>query len=74
MEKTINVGNYYTEERFKKVKEALDQGHTVRVYVDCIGHARTEQVEWEFKKALQETYKDKLIATRDYADKYSILV
>ena len=74
MTKTINVGNYYTEERFQVVKEALEQGNTVRIYVDCIGHSRTEMVESEFREALQGEYKDKLVYKRDFADEYSLLV
>lgn len=73
MEKTFNVGNYYTDERFQKLKEELEQGHTVRVYVDCIGHTRTEMVESEFREALQKEFKDRLIITRDYADKYKLV-
>ena len=74
MKKTINVGNYYTEARLQEVKEALEQGYTVRIYVDCIGHSRTEQVEWEFREELQKEYKDKLVCKRDFADEYSLLV
>ena len=40
MEKTINCGNDFHEERFNEVCEALEQGETVEIYISCIGHTR----------------------------------
>lgn len=49
----IDCGNYFHEKAFNEVCEALEQGETVRVYIDCIGHTRNNYE--------QETYKEKLI-------------
>lgn len=42
MAKSINGGNYFTEERFNEVIKTLESGETITIYIDCIGHTRAE--------------------------------
>ena len=58
--KTIDCGNYFHDSRFKLVCEALEQGETVKVYIDCIGHTRNNFEQETYKEALIEKYADKL--------------
>lgn len=65
MAKSINGGNYFTEERFNEVIKALESGETITIYIDCIGHTRAEVEEWHYKTALEKKYGEKLIEGRD---------
>ena len=55
-EKWINCGNDFYQEHFDEVCEALEQGENVRVYIDCISHARNNAAQEEYKEALLDKY------------------
>lgn len=57
----INGGNYYHEKAFFEVCKALEQGNTVDMYIDCIGHTRNNMEQEAYKESLLEKYGDKLI-------------
>lgn len=57
---TINCGNDFYESRFNQVCEALEQGETVSVYIDCIGHTRNNMTQEIYKDSLQAKYGEKL--------------
>lgn len=58
--KTIDCGNYFHDSRFKLVCEALEQGETVKVHIDCIGHTQNNFEQENYKEALIEKYGDSL--------------
>lgn len=58
--KTINVTNDYCQERFEVLCEELEKGERVHIYVDCIGHTRSEWVEDEYVTELKKKYSEKL--------------
>ena len=62
--KTINCANDFYESRFNEVCEALEQGETVGVYIDCIGHTRNNMAQEVYKEHLQKKYGDKLTIER----------
>ena len=65
MMKTINGKNYYNEESFNQMVEALEAGEEISIYIDCIGHTRAEVEEWHYKTALQKKYGDMLIISNN---------
>jgi hypothetical protein len=53
---TINGRNYFNEENFKEMCEALDKGEKIAVYIDCIGHTRNMNEQLAYREALVEKY------------------
>lgn len=71
--KLINCGNEFYPRFFKELCEALEAGHTVEVYVDCIGHTRNNMVQEIYKTKLQEKYGTDLMTQRNegsYSNSY----
>lgn len=60
MAKFMNGRNYFNEENFKEMCEALESGETIHVYIDCIGHTRNNYEQEQYKKHFEEKYGDKL--------------
>lgn len=56
----LNCGNYFTESRLNNVIEALERGCEVRIYIDCIGHARNNYEQENYRRALVNKYGRKL--------------
>lgn len=56
----INCGNSFSESRFNQVCDALEQGETVEVYINCIGHTRNNMEQETYKEHLLKKYGDKL--------------
>lgn len=54
--KVINCGNDFYEQFFDKVCKELEDGLSVKVYVDCIGHTRNNIVQEIYKEKLTEKY------------------
>lgn len=74
----ISVGNYFTEQSLEEVKQELEKGQKVEPIVNCIGHTRNNMVQEEFKKALEDYYKERLIIELDegwcsYSYKYKLM-
>lgn len=70
----INGGNYYHEKAFNEMCKALEQGETIDVYIDCVGHTRNNNEQEAYKEALTEKYNDKLIVECEkgaYSYRYS---
>lgn len=57
----VSGGNYFYEKYFDKMCELLEQGETIEVYIDCVGHTRNNREQNNYKEALQNKYGDKLI-------------
>ena len=58
--KLINGHNYFNEVSFKNACEALEQGRTIEMYIDVIGHTRNNMVQEEYEEAFVEKYGDNL--------------
>lgn len=74
MAKLINGANYFNPISFNNACEALEQGHTIEMYIDVIGHTRNNTVQEEYEEALIEKYGDKLIVEKkqgSYSYSYS---
>lgn len=56
----INGANYFNPVSFNKACEALEQGHTIEMYIDCIGHTRNNNEQEAYKEALIKKYGDGL--------------
>lgn len=70
----INGANYFNPISFNNACEALEQGHTIEMYIDVIGHTRNNIVQEEYEEALIEKYGDKLIVEKEqgsYSYSYS---
>lgn len=56
----INCGNDFCTENFENLCEHLENGITVRVATDCIGHSLNNAVQESYKNALLTKYGNKL--------------
>ena len=56
----ISGENYFNEKSLKEICEALEQGETVEVGIDCIGHTRNNMEQEAYKEALTEKYGSRL--------------
>lgn len=54
--KLIDGRNYFNETSFKNACEALEQGETVEMYIDVIGHTRNNNEQEAYKEALTQKY------------------
>lgn len=61
--KTVNCGNYFTENRFNNLCEVLEREGAASVYIDCIGHTRNNMEQESYKNALKKKYGDRLVIT-----------
>lgn len=71
--KFINCANDFYEKYFNEVCAALEQGETVQVYIDCIGHTRNNWAQEDYKTALFKKYGDKLKIDREGCNAYSYI-
>lgn len=60
--KTIcfDVGNDFYQDKLEELKQELEKGCSVNVYVDCIGHSRNNYTQEAYKDALVKHYGNKL--------------
>ena len=61
MSELVNGKNYFNEESFAEMCERLENGETIGIYIDCIGHTRDRIETAAYVRALKEKYGDKLI-------------
>lgn len=52
----VNCKNYFNEKSFQEVCEALESGKDVQIYIDCIGHTRSQMESMNYRDALKEKY------------------
>ena len=57
----VNVGNYFIQEKYENLKQVLEGGKLVEIYVDCIGHTRAVWVEQEYAENLRKEYGERLV-------------
>lgn len=57
---TINGGNSFHEKAFNDICKELEQGESVKVFIDCIGHTRNNDEQEAYKEALVKKYGDRL--------------
>lgn len=68
----VNCKNYFNEKSLLELQERLENGEEVEIYIDCIGHTRTELETRRYVKALREAYGDSLVQTHDYWARYKL--
>ena len=68
----VNGSNYYNEESLQKMVTLLEAGEEIEIYIDCIGHSRTEYETQNYVEALKEKYGDRLIKTDKNYPKYKL--
>lgn len=56
----IDSKNYFNEQSFNEICEALEHGKTTLVGIDSIGYTRNNNEQEAYKEALLEKYGDKL--------------
>lgn len=61
MGKLINGQNYFNEGSLQEMIDELENGTTIGIYIDCIGHTRTAYETSCYVKALKEKFGDKLV-------------
>ena len=74
MAKLINGQNYFNKVSFQNACEALEQGNSIEMYIDVIGHTRNNIVQEEYEEALKEKYGSNLIIDKElgsYSYSYS---
>ena len=52
----INGKNFFNQESFSQMCEALENGQVIEVYIDCIGHTRNNYEQEMYRKQLQVKY------------------
>jgi hypothetical protein len=57
---TVNATNYFNQKSLDEIINLLEQGKTISIYIDCIGHSRAYDEELSYYRALKEKYGDKL--------------
>ena len=57
---TTNCGNDFYDSFFNKVCNELESGNSVKIYIDCIGHTRNNNVQEIYKEKLIQKYEKKL--------------
>ena len=68
----INCGNTFHSPFFNRLCEALEEGKTVQVYIDCIGHTLNNMTQDVYREKLKEKYGEKLVIEKnDGAYSYS---
>lgn len=60
MDIVVDCGNYYTDERFKKLCDAIDTGALVKAYINCIGFTTAHQEGYNYMKAVKDKYGSKV--------------
>lgn len=60
MPKLINGENYFNEVSFNKACKALEQGDTITLVIDSIGHTRNNNEQEAYKEALIKKYGERL--------------
>lgn len=68
MAKTMNGRNYFNEENFNEMCEALESGEHISVYIDCIGFTRNNMEQDAYRKAFEKKYGQKLRVTWEGPD------
>lgn len=56
----VSGSNYFNERDFNKMVELLEEGKTIHVGIDCIGHTRNNMEQEAYKEALEKHYGDNL--------------
>jgi hypothetical protein len=59
--KMINGQNYFNEKSLNEMIEQLESGATIGIYIDCIGHTRTEYETSVYVEELKKHFGDRLI-------------
>lgn len=72
MSKLVNGSNYYNEESLQEMCKLLEAGEEIEIYIDCIGHSRTEWETRNYVKALEQKYGNRLIETDKHYPKYKL--
>lgn len=61
----VNCKNYFNEESLAELEKILETGDGVGIYIDCIGHTRTEMETARYVHALRAKYGDRLAVSHD---------
>lgn len=68
----VSGSNYFKQACLNNMIELLENGKTIQVGIDCIGHTRNNMVQENYKDALVKYYGDKLnIKIKDGVCSYS---
>lgn len=69
---TINCNNYFNEGGCVRLSEALEAGKAVNIYIDCIGHTRSEYETANYVEWLRGKYGDRLERVSGYMAVYRL--
>jgi hypothetical protein len=58
----VNGQNYFNEISFNEMVKKLQDGETIAIYIDCIGHARTSYETAAYVEALKQKFGNNLQA------------
>lgn len=61
----INCTNYFNEVGCERLSKALENGETVRIHIDCIGHTRTYYETGMYVEWLNKKYGERLVIDKD---------
>lgn len=71
MSKLVNGQNYFNEDSLNEMIELLENGETIRIYINCIGHTRTAIETSNYINALEKRFGDRLLVSSN--DEYSLI-
>ncbi len=60
MKTLIDGKNYFNENSFNEMCEALERKETIEVYIDCIGHNRNNMEQEAYREELKNKYGERL--------------
>lgn len=60
MSKLVNGQNYFNEKSLQEMIAELENGNTIGIHIDCIGHTRTAYETSLYVQALKEKFGDRL--------------
>lgn len=58
--KTINGKNYFNKESLEEMIKELEKGNEIIIYISCLGHTRAIMEEYNYRRALEDIFKDDL--------------
>ena len=60
----VDCTNYFNDIGIERLKNAIEAGHAVQIYIDCVGHTATARETAAYVTWLKYTYKERLVADK----------
>lgn len=61
----VNCTNYFNEIGVARLRDAIEAGQAVYLYIDCVGHTATARETAAYVNWLKETYGERLVVDKE---------